>query len=59
MIGHQEGGRCIAGFTDQFAFTHIEKFASEQEAKRWIASEATRHGISEQNITWIPSNPDA
>lgn len=54
MIGHQDGGRCVAAFTDQLAFTHIEKFGSEKEAKRWIMAEAKRLGIAEEDITWLP-----
>lgn len=58
MIGHQSDGKCTAGFTDQFAFTHIEVFTSEKDARTWIAGEANRHGISEADITWIIGAPN-
>lgn len=59
MVGHLADGRCSAGFTDPTSFTHIEAFASERDARRWIVTEAEHHGVAEQDITWVTSESDA
>ena len=54
MVGQQVSGRWTAGFTTGDTPSTIQEvFASESQARAWIASQASRLGLQMDEVVWV------